>query len=123
MIRPGALLPMPNVYIPSVTDTPEAILRHIYALDSDVVESAGLISVTFSGNAFTALPSQPCKQVTILNLTGVTLSFQRDGAGETIEIPDGVSWMFRGLKDASDLRVRRFDQSGTQVTFKAEWEA
>ena len=115
---------MPNAYVPIVSDTPETILRHLYALDSDVVNAAGLISIATSstGNEFVTLPTQPCKQLTIFNLTGAMLSFQRHGTGPTIEIPDGVSWMFRGLSDASNLSVKRTDSNGSPVTFKAEWE-
>jgi len=115
---------MPNVYVPIVSDTPETILRHLYAIDSEVVNAAGILSVatSASGSTFVTLPAQTCKQLTAFNLTGTTLSFQRNGTGPTIEIPDGVSWMFRGLSDASNLSVKRTDEDGSAVTFKAEWE-
>jgi hypothetical protein len=115
---------MPNIYIPITSDTPETILRHIYAVASDIVNAAGIISAQTSGieNTFAPLPARACKQLTVFNLTGTTLSFKRNGTGPTFEIPDGVSWMFRGLSDANDLSVMRSDGSGLPVTFKAEWE-
>jgi hypothetical protein len=66
----------------------------------------------------------PTNQIIIGNLTGTTLSFgySLDGStvpGETFEVPDSTSWAFRGINNLSNLLVRRFDESETQVTFKA----
>ena len=75
-----------------------------------------------TGATYNAFASQACEQLDIVNTapTAVDLEVRRGGSGNTIIVPAGSSRMFVGLSNASDLQVRRLDQSNTQVTFTAE---
>lgn len=75
-----------------------------------------------TGATFTAFGSQACEQLDLVNTApaAVDLEVRRGGSGNTIIVPGGSSRMFVGLSNASDLQVRRLDQSNTQVTFTAE---
>jgi hypothetical protein len=75
-----------------------------------------------TGATWVALGSQACEQLDIVNTapTAVDLEVRRGSGGNTIVVPAGGSRMFIGLANASDLQVRRFDQSSAQVTFTGE---
>lgn len=75
-----------------------------------------------TGTTYTAFGSQACEQLDIVNtaVAAVDLEVRRGGSGYTIVVPAGSSRMFVGLANASDLQVRRLDQSNAQVTFTGE---
>lgn len=75
-----------------------------------------------TGSTYNAFGSQACECLDIVNTQpgAVDLEVRRGGSGYTIVVPAGSSRMFVGLSNASDLQVRRLDQSNTQVTFTAE---
>jgi hypothetical protein len=75
-----------------------------------------------TGATYTAFASQACEQLDIVNTQSgaVDLEVRRGGSGYTIIVPGGSSRMFIGLANASDLQVRRADQSNTQITFTGE---
>ena len=75
------------------------------------------------GTGYTAFGSQACKQLTISNQTGVTIQVQQGGAGVGFEIPHGGVIPFYGLTNANQLGIKRQDNSNTQVTVTARWEA
>lgn len=83
-----------------------------------------IVSLTTSatGTTYTAFGSQACEQLDIVNtaVAAVDIEVRRGGSGYTIVVPAGSSRMFVGIANASDLQVRRLDQSNTQVTFTAE---
>lgn len=89
-----------------------------------VISSGGHISLTTdsSGTAFTAFSSQTCTQLTISNNTGTTLEVEQGGSGVALPIFPASYYTFFGLTDASNLSVRRVDQSTTSVTVTARWE-
>lgn len=75
-----------------------------------------------TGATYNAFASQACEALDIVNTAAaaVDLEVRRGASGNTIIVPAGSSRMFVGLSNASDLQVRRLDQSNTQVTFTAE---
>lgn len=79
-------------------------------------------ATTASGAVFIAFPAQPCKQLTVVNNTGTDIEVQELASGVALPIINGTMYPFYGLNDASDLAVRRIDQSATPVTVKARWE-
>lgn len=81
------------------------------------------ITTAATGANFTTLPAQPCKQVTVVNNTPVTLEVQQDAAGDAFPVLPGTSFTFFGLVNASEIGIRRFDQSNTPVTVNTRWES
>lgn len=79
------------------------------------------VSVNLGASAVTFL-AQPCKQITIANDTGTTIEVFQAGGAVFLPVFDGSYYTFFGLSDASQLGVRRKDQSATAVTVKARWE-
>lgn len=60
-------------------------------------------------------------RVHIVNNTGTTLSFRRNGAGTAFQLPQGLTWSF-AIVHLSNLEVKRADESNTQVTLYGEAE-
>lgn len=75
------------------------------------------------GATYVLFGSQACKQLTISNQTGVTIEVQQGGAGVGFQLPPGVLAPFYGLTNANQLGIKRADNSNTQVTVTARWEA
>lgn len=77
------------------------------------VTSETTLSVTTtaaaSDAAFAVFSSQSCTELVILNKTGVTLEYQRDGAGLTINIRPGQERRITGITNANQIGVRRTD--------------
>lgn len=95
-----------------------------YSAGAPKVASAAIISLTTAavGTNFTAFGAQACTAVAIVNTntTAVDLEVRRGASGNTIVVPAGAERVFVGVTNASDLQVRRLDQSNTQVTFTSE---
>lgn len=89
------------------------------------LSSGGHISAqtAVSGTAYTAFGAQACKQLTILNGTGVDIGVTVGGAGVEVPVLAGTYYTFFGITNASQLSVRRVDTSTTQVTVAARWES
>lgn len=92
-----------------------------------VVEAAPTVVIVSlqtnaTGATYNAFGSQACTMLDVVNTApaAVDLEVRRGGSGNTITVPAGSSRMFVGITNASDLQVRRLDQSNTQVTFTAE---
>ena len=87
--------------------------------------SGGHLAVTTAavGTAFTAFASQACKQITIINNTGTLLEAQQSGSGVSVPLFTGQAFTFFGLTNASQIGLRRVDQSTVTVTAQARWEA
>lgn len=75
------------------------------------------------GTAYTAFGAQACKQLTVMNSTGIDLGVTVGGAGVEVPVLAGTYYTFFGLTNANQLSVRRVDASTTQVTVPARWEA
>lgn len=80
------------------------------------------LQTSATGASYVAFGSQACEQLDLVNTApaAVDLEVRRGGTGNTITVPAGSSRMFIGLANASDLQLRRLDQSNVQVTFTAE---
>lgn len=95
-----------------------------FAPGAPKVATATIISLATAatGANFTAFGSQACTAVAIVNTntSAVDLEVRRGAAGNTIVVPAGAERVFVGVTNASDLQVRRLDQSNTPVTFTGE---
>lgn len=60
-------------------------------------------------------------RVHIVNNTGTTLSFRRNGGGTVFQLPQGLTWSF-AIVHLGNLEVKRADDSNTQVTIYGEAE-
>ncbi|WP_374495337.1 hypothetical protein [Zoogloea sp.] len=113
------------------TKTAAASLPVVLASDQAAVAtvpqlvSGGHVSAqtAVSGTGYTAFGAQACKQLTILNGTGVDIGVTVGGAGVEVPVLAGTYYTFFGLTNANQLSVRRVDASTTQVTVPARWEA
>lgn len=81
----------------------------------------GTVQTSATGANWVALTAQACNQVTISNDTGTDLQV-KDATGNAFTVFASTYFPFFGILDASDLSVRRKDQSNTQVTasYRAE---
>lgn len=85
--------------------------------------SVTAVSLTTSatGANFVTFASTACKGLDVVNTTGTDLEYQRNGTGSSyIRIAAGATRYIIGITDASQIGIRRFDQSNTQVTLSAE---
>jgi hypothetical protein len=78
-----------------------------------------------TGATFVALDAAACISVEIKNTRpGATdIEVRRGGTGATVCIPAGAADELAGITDASQLQIRRYDQSNTQVTVDYEVRA
>ena len=81
------------------------------------------VGTAAGGTTFVPFAAQPCRQLTIANNTGVTVELQQGGGGAALPVFAGSYFTLLGLTDASTVGVRRVDQSTTQVSVTARWEA
>jgi hypothetical protein len=84
--------------------------------------SATILSLTTAatGSNWTAFASQACNSLDIVNTASVAIEYRRGGAGNAMTILSGSSRLVVGITNASDISVRRVDQSNTTVTIPAE---
>ena len=89
--------------------------------------AAGITTVTPAtastdvvGTTYTVLPTFACRSIILYNNTGVTLEFQRNGAGVAIPIYTGFMQTIVGITNASQIGVRRQDTSNTITPFLFE---
>ncbi|HYX00873.1 MAG TPA: hypothetical protein VE963_02225 [Reyranella sp.] len=82
----------------------------------------GTVQTAATGANYTQLGAQRCSQVSIMNNAGTAIGVRQDGAGAEVPVFDQSYFTFFGLGDASQLSVRRVDQSNAQVTVAYRWE-
>ena len=90
-----------------------------------MLTTGGNVSVTTSGTGATyvALGSQACKQLTLVNNTGVTIEFRQGAAGVAVPIFDKAAFSIFGITNANQIDVRRTDTSNTTVVIQGRWES
>lgn len=81
-----------------------------------------ILSVTTAatGTNWTDFGSNDCKSLDIVNNSGTTIEYRRNGAGLGMPIPDGGSRLVIGISNSNQISVRRKDIGNTQVTVYAE---
>src|SRR5215468_11382742 len=82
----------------------------------------GTVQTAATGANYTQIAAQRCSQVSILNNAGTAIGVRQDGAGAEVPVFDQSYFTFYGLNDASQLGIRRVDQSNTQATVAYRWE-
>lgn len=81
------------------------------------------VQTAASGANWAIFATQDCVQFTIVNNTGTTIEFRQDGAGVAIPVFDKSPYTIFGISSTDQIEVRRVDQSNSQVTVAARWEA
>ncbi|MFG1462127.1 hypothetical protein V5F77_04435 [Xanthobacter sp. DSM 24535] len=87
-----------------------------------VMTEGGNISANATGAAFVIYGAQACSQITIAAPKSVDVEVQQDGAGLAFPVYAGTYMTFFGLTNASQLGVRRVDQTAVAVAVIARWE-
>lgn len=83
--------------------------------------SAAHIAVTTLASAsYVAFASAPCKQLTIVNDTGVVIEFKQDAGSVALKVADGDSFTCFGISNANQISVHAVGDSAVSV--KARWE-
>jgi hypothetical protein len=100
----------PNAYVEGV-------------LPQMVAGGHGTQQTNATGTNYNALSAQACRQLTIMNNSGAAIGVRVGSSGAEVPVFDQSYFTFYGLKDASDLQIRRVDTSNTQVTVAYRWEA
>jgi hypothetical protein len=81
------------------------------------------VATLSSGSGYASFPDVPCQQMDLINNSGTTVEYLRSfPSGQTIAIPviTASSRLIVGLRNASEISVRRTDLSVTPVTVIAE---
>lgn len=83
------------------------------------------VQTSASGASYVQLGNYTCNQAIIHNKTGTVLRVAycdlagADRPGETyLTIADGVALAFRGISNANQLKLKRDDESNSQVTVR-----
>jgi hypothetical protein len=89
------------------------------------IPSVTAVSITSAttnatGTSYTAFASASCNAMDLTNNSGTTIEYRRGATGTSMEIPTGVARLIIGITNASQIDIRRVDNSNTQVTLKAE---
>jgi hypothetical protein len=77
------------------------------------------LTTAATGTNWTALSSQACTSVLIVNDTGTKLSARIGGAGNAMPVPDGSGLKLYVAANANEVSIQRADTSNTQVTVAA----
>ena len=88
-----------------------------------VATSVGMVSVqtsTLGGLTYVPFAAKACNSLTIVNDTGISIDIFRTGDPLPYPVLATQTHVFLGITDASNLSVRRTDQSPTQITVTAE---
>lgn len=87
--------------------------------------SAGNLSAqtNAAGANWQAFGNQACHELIVVNNSGTAIEVRQGGAGVALPIPDKAAFPFSGLTNASNLEVRRVDQSNAQATVHGRWNA
>lgn len=102
---------------------PALVSGRFTTLSSVPVASTGTIlalTTNATGTTYTAFASQACTSLDIVNNTGTTIEYRRNGAGVAMQIPTGAARMVIAITNANQVDVRRTDTSNTTVTLQAE---
>jgi hypothetical protein len=83
--------------------------------------SSGHIAVTLTDATAVPFADQPCVQLTVVNDTGESLSAFQGSGSVGITIPDGTPFTFFGISNASQIKLKAKDGTGT-YTVSARWE-
>lgn len=78
--------------------------------------TTGTATTSTSGATFVQLASVPCNSVTFVNDTGTKISVKVKAGTAYIPVFNGSYFTFDGINSASDLFIKRTDESNTQVT-------
>jgi hypothetical protein len=79
------------------------------------------IQTSAVGATWVAGANQPCLFARIHNATGTAISFRRTGSNVgSIDVPDGQMRNIYGVRNLSEIEIRRADTSNVQVTVGLE---
>lgn len=94
----------------------------------EIAASAKILSIETdaTGTNWVQLADEKCNQVILYNNTGTALRVAycapddgADRAGESfLTVADGIAQRLRGIQNARQVKIKRSDESNTQVTAK-----
>jgi hypothetical protein len=90
------------------------------SLETNYSVSIASIQTNATGTNFNVFPSTQCKQIILANNTSVDIEYQRLGVGSAFPIPAQSAKTITGITNASQIGIRRIDQSNTQISLAAE---
>ena len=73
-----------------------------------------------TGTNWTTFAAQACDALDLVNNTGTSIEYRRNGAGSAMVLADKSARLIVGITNANQIQVRRVDTSNTQVTVQAE---
>lgn len=84
--------------------------------------TAEILSVTTSagGSAYVSFASNLCDALEVVNNSGADIEYRRNGAGNTIVVPNKITRLITGISNANEISLRRVDLSNTPVIVAAE---
>ena len=86
-----------------------------------VAASFATVTTNATGASWQAFASSLCSVLYVSNHTGTSIEIRRGAGGSVMQIPTGtVRYPVYGITNASDVDVRRVDQSNVQVTVHAD---
>jgi hypothetical protein len=65
-------------------------------------------------------PDQDCRYARLNNATGTAIEYRRNGAGNSVKVPDGAVRNVYGVNNLNQIQVHRVDNSNTPVTVDLE---
>ena len=78
------------------------------------------VQTAADGTSWVPFPATACTQLDVVNTTGVTIVFRRNGAGDFMSIAPDTARMIIGITNADQIQVRRADLATVLVTVEAE---
>ena len=96
-------------------------LTTLIETNTPLASGIGQVTTSASGSLFTALSSQACKSLTLLNHTLYDIEFQLNGSGAAISVRSDMGFQVNGITNATQVSVRRRDQSGNQIVIQYNW--
>lgn len=94
----------------------------INQLNQIIITDGGNDSVTTSNTWVASSTSQVCKNLTMINTSGVSILFRQDGGGVEIPILPMSYMTIEGISNVTDIEFIREDMSATTVTIYLRWE-
>lgn len=103
--------------------TPEGTTRAVRVSSDGLIGAVAALSTGSTqtanpGTNWTALAAGACSQITLQNLTGVTISYRLGGGGAEFDLPTNAAAVLPCLANSNEWQIRRRDTSNAQVTIQ-----
>jgi hypothetical protein len=113
-VRVTPLAPLPTTTTPAAGSTQVVTPPKITSATILTAQTAAV------GTNWVAFASTPCAALELVNTTGTTISYRRNGAGSAMNVLNNGTRTVLAITNANQIEVKRLDDSNTQVTVTAE---